>query len=249
MKSLLQLFSVALFAAFLLTACGKSFYPATISNHYYSINSNELVDSAIIHYIKPYRDSLKNEMREVIATSAMTLPKAKPESLMGNLIADLVLEKGKQYFEEGADFSVVNYGGLRIPAIPAGEITTGTVFELMPFDNYLVLMEIKGTVVQQLADVIAANGGWPVSGINFTIKNEKALQISLNNIPLLPEKIYRVLISDYLADGGDNLFFLKNEQRKNSGILLRDVILEFFKEKTKEGKVISSKLDNRIIVQ
>src|SRR5204863_8184802 len=120
--------------------------------------------------------------------------------------------------------------------LPAGNITKESIFELMPFDNFLVVMELKGTVVQTLLDNIAAQGGWPVSGIRFTIHDGKASNISVNNNPFDETHIYQIIISDYLSDGGDNLLFLRSEKRMNTGVFLRDAILEYLREQTSQGK-------------
>lgn len=232
-----------------LFACNKSLIPINYQAGYYKVIDSLPVDSSLIFLIRPYKDSLDQAMNEVIATSSISMPKGKPESLLGNLIADLTLEKAAEYYEGPVDFSVINYGGLRIPELPAGEITKGKVFELMPFDNYLVIMELNGEAVKKLVDQIALNGGWPVSGISFEIEQEFAKEIKINHQPLQNDKSYNVAISDYLADGGDNLYFLKEEKRKNLGIFLRDIIIEYFEEKSREGLKLSSGMNHRIIIK
>jgi len=231
------------------SSCTKGLHPVKADTAYHYIYGTSEVDSSVLKFIQPYHDSLAKEMNEVIAASSMAMDKGKPESLLGNFIADLLLEKGREYNEGAADFCIVNYGSLRIPSLPAGEITKGMIYELMPFDNFLVTMELNGNVVQQMLDYIASQGGWPVAGIKFKIHDGKSFEILINNIPLQPDKIYRVVLSDYLADGGDNLSMLRSGSRKNSGSFIRDVILEYLVGQTREDKMISSKLDNRIIAE
>lgn len=233
----------------LTVSCSRELRPVRADAAYYHISGAGEADSSVLAHIQPYHDSLASDMQEVIATSAMPMEKGKPESLLGNFIADLLLEKGKNYFGDQADFCVMNYGGLRTPLLPAGAITRGMIYELMPFDNFLVLMELNGHTVQQMLDHIASDGGWPMAGIKFKIGAGKALDIFINQLPLQPDKIYRVLTSDYLADGGDNLFMLRGEKRINAGIFIRDVILDYLREQTKNGKTISSRLDYRIIAE
>ncbi len=232
-----------------LFSCSKELHSFKADTGYYKMNDSLAVDSAITKFIQPYHDSLDKQMKEVIAVSDVAMEKGKPESLMGNFVADLLLEKGRTYNNGVGDFSIVNYGGLRIPLLPAGNITKGSIFELMPFDNFLVTLELKGTVVQTLLDNIAAQGGWPVSGIRFTIHDGKASDIYVNNNPFDENRIYQIIISDYLADGGDNLLFLRSEKRTNTGVFIRDAILEYLREQTAQGKKITSHLDNRIKIQ
>ncbi len=230
-----------------LFSCTTKLYPLKADTSYYNISAATNPDSLVLQYIQPYHDSIEKDMNEIVATSAMVMEKGKPESLMGNFIADLLLEMGKQFNNDSADLCIVNYGGLRIPSLPAGQITTGKIFELMPFDNFLVIMQLKGSVVQQVFNLIAADGGWPIAGARFVIKDGTATQVLINSQQLENERIYNVVISDYLADGGDNLLFLRDENRKNLGIFLREIILEYLRNQTEQGKMISSSLDKRIV--
>lgn len=234
------------FLILILFSCSRELQPTEATSTYYPISDTLTIDSSVVQYIQPFKDSLKSEMNEVLAFSAAEMPKGKPESLMGNLIADLVLEKSREHYDGPVDCSVMNYGGLRIPSLPEGNITKGKIFELMPFDNFLVIMELKGTVLHRLLDQIAANGGWPIAGIRFVIKNNKATNIKIEGIPINDETLYHVAISDYLADGGDDLIFLRQEKRENLGIFLRDVMIEYFREHGENGMVVTSQLDHRI---
>lgn len=229
-------------------SCSADLHPVKADTTYYKLHSEAAVDSSILSFIQPFHDSLVKEMQQVIAVSDITMNKAKPESLLGNFVADLLLEKGKAYNNGVGDFSIVNFGGLRIPSMPAGNITKGIIYELMPFDNFMVILELKGIDVKQLLDVIAAQGGWPVSGIKFAIRNGKAEDIYINGKSLENSRIYQIIISDYLADGGESLLFLRSEKRTNTGLLIRDVILEHLRDQTTLGKHITAHLDNRITI-
>lgn len=244
MRSLLLLLLVLPFCF----SCSADLRPAKADTTYYNLGAAAEVDSSIIHFIQPFHDSLGKEMQQVIAVSDVTMNKAKPESLMGNFVADLLLEKGRAYHNGAGDFAVVNYGGLRIPSIPAGNITKGIIYELMPFDNFMVILELKGLDVKQLLDAIAAQGGWPVSGIKFTIHDGKAQDIYIGGKSLENNRIYQIIISDYLADGGESLLFLRSEKRTNTGLLIRDVILQYLREQTSQGLNVTAHLDNRITI-
>jgi 2',3'-cyclic-nucleotide 2'-phosphodiesterase (5'-nucleotidase family) len=140
----------------------------------------------------------------------------------------------------------MNYGGLRIPVLSKGDITIGRIYELMPFDNFLVLMKIKGSVLQEVLHHIAADGGWPVSGIKMKIVNGKAYEVFINNELLQDEREYQLLISDYMADGGDKLEMLKNISYDNSGVFVRDAVISYIILQTANNNNIHPILDNRI---
>jgi 2',3'-cyclic-nucleotide 2'-phosphodiesterase (5'-nucleotidase family) len=162
-----------------------------------------------------------------IATAATALEHRRPEGTLGNWVAD-VLQAKAVACTGNADFALCNYGGLRIPRLPQGTWTLGLIYELMPFDNVLITVAVPGTAVQQLLDAVAADGGWPASKeLQFTIREGKATAIKIKGKPLDPSATYQVVLSDYLANGGSNLEFLKPFPKKDcQGVLLRDVLIE-----------------------
>ncbi len=84
-------------------------------------------------------------------------------------MADAIYYGATQHFKMAVDAAFVNYGGIRISQLPKGEVTSGKIFELMPFDNIVVLQKLKGSVLQEFLDLIAERGGWPASGIIMQI--------------------------------------------------------------------------------
>lgn len=230
----------------LFTNCNRY---ATITNtqvQYIILNDTLKSDTAINAYIKPYADSLNKSMQQVIAYSAVDMPKAKPESLLGNFFCDALLYQSEKYFVQRADVCINNYGGLRLPAISKGNITVGKIYELMPFDNTLVLMKIKGDVLQQLFNHIAKEGGWPLAGASFVIQNNEAANIVVQNKNLDTTATYTLLLSDYMADGGDKLSMLKGIGYENSGVWIRDVLIDYLRQQQAAGKNIEPQLQQRI---
>jgi 2',3'-cyclic-nucleotide 2'-phosphodiesterase (5'-nucleotidase family) len=236
----------ALAVILFITGCSKKAFVVSSETSYYNINNELPKDSTTIALIKPYADSVNKTMNKVIGYAAIDMPKGKPESLMGNFFCDALLSLSNDYFNTKADVCIMNYGGLRIPVVSKGNITIGKVFELMPFDNFLVLMKVKGEVLQEVLHHVAKEGGWPVAGINMKIKENKAVEIIINNEPLQNNKEYQLLISDYMADGGDNLEMLKNIPYDNSGVFVRDVVIGYIIQQTSAGKNIQPVLENRI---
>ncbi|MGB1121658.1 MAG: 5'-nucleotidase C-terminal domain-containing protein [Saprospiraceae bacterium] len=205
-------------------------------------------DTAMIAMIRPYKTTLDAEMNVVIGTNKETMTKGKPESLLTNWFADAVQTMTNQYYKNGTvDFAVSNYGGIRIPNIAAGEITRGKIFELMPFDNMLVVIEMQDTTVQKLFNHMADDNGWPISSnVSYEIQDQKPKNILINGQPLESGKTYKVSISDYLANGGDKCYFLEEGTREDLGVLIRDVLIEYVEQETAAGRQIESRLDNRL---
>lgn len=207
------------------------------------IKQDTLIESEII----PYRTELNKSMNSIIAYADKNLTKAQPESTLGNLLADATLFMGKKYTQTDINVGIVNYGGIRVPSVNKGAVTLGNVYELMPFDNYLVVLNMSGTTLQAVCDVIATKKGWPVSGLSMKIKNGKATNININGTPINEKKIYTVAISDYLANGGDNLEMLVDLKQINTNMLLRDAFIEYFTTINSKGEFLNANIENRIV--
>ena len=188
-------------------------------------------DSAILSIINPYKKGIDSVMNEILCYSNITMSKNKPEGLLGNFVTDLCLEM----FAEKADICVMNNGGLRTE-LPNGNITRGKIYELMPFDNELVIITINKKEQEELFQYIISRKGEPFSGMKINV--DKLGNINMNNI----HSDIRVLTSDYLANGGDNMTFFKNKKQKKVGLKVRDAILNYCISKD----TITSKIDNRI---
>ncbi|MDQ3017480.1 MAG: 5'-nucleotidase C-terminal domain-containing protein [Bacteroidota bacterium] len=199
--------------------------------------------------IAPYKVQLDAEMNEVIGNVPVQLTKQRPESTLGNWSADVALEHlRKEGFE--VDFAILNYGGLRVPYITQGPLTRGEIFELAPFDNILVIMDVPGAVLDSALQLIAQSEGWPVSkGVKLVLSGKKLVSAQLLGQPLKPTKIYKVATVDYVATGGDEMKMLIPLSRKNTNILFRDALLAYVKSITAEGKPITSSIEGRISVQ
>lgn len=219
---------IALFLSSLYS-CSKQIYVANEEVSYSRVD-NKLKErsSNIDALIAPYKVSLDSVMNEVIAYSPQELVKKKPNSSLGNWFSDVIKDAGIEALsDQEIDVSLQNYGGLRISSIAEGEITVGKIYELMPFDNQLVVLTLDSSEMQQLYDRVADYGGWPISGSTFTIKNKRAKDIQIQGKPLSNTRTYQVGLSDYIANGGDNCFFLKELPRVTPGILIRDLIIDY----------------------
>jgi 2',3'-cyclic-nucleotide 2'-phosphodiesterase (5'-nucleotidase family) len=202
-------------------------------------------DHHIDSLIQPYRMRMEREMGTVIAVSDTILTRTQPESDLGNLLADILLEQTNHAHH--VDIAVINFGGVRLQQLPAGNITLGTAFELMPFDNRVVLLRMRGDTLQRLFDHMAAVGGWPIAGARFTIHDHHATQIMIAGQALSTTQYYTIAISDYLANGGDKLDILKVLPQIATGKLLRDVFIDGFRDRTAHSQHLHSVRDGRVI--
>jgi 2',3'-cyclic-nucleotide 2'-phosphodiesterase (5'-nucleotidase family) len=209
-------------------------------------NTNATADKNYIAYLQPIKQKVDVQMDEVIGVAAETMTGHAPESLLSNFSADVYRQAATDYMGTKVDISIVNLGGLRT-VINTGNITVRKVFELMPFENELVVIWLKGDKLMELLQYFASMGGEGVSGLRMEIKNGKAVNITIGGNKLDNNQLYSIATNDYLAGGNDKMVQLAQyEKRVNSGVKVRTVLLNFIKSETKKGNKIQSKLDGRV---
>lgn len=162
--------------------------------------------------LKPYKEKVDAMMYEVIGTSAMKMDKGGPESLLSNLVAGVLQQAAVQVLGKPADMGLVNMGGLR-NILPEGDITVGDVFEILPFENSLCVLTMKGTDLRRLFEAIASLHGEGVSGIRLEItKDGKLLNAFVGEKPLKDDQLYTVATIDYLADGNGRMLSCRRKR-------------------------------------
>ena len=229
----------------LLAACHRPYYIQQHKERFYTQKDNGGTDSGFVKMLAPYKEKMDLQMDVVIGHADTMLTKMQPECTLGNFLADAQLLAAKK-IEKDVVAAVANYGGIRIPYITAGPITLGKIYELMPFDNMLVIAEIPGDVMKHFCDHIARAKGWPVSNIKFDIVGKEARRIYINNKPLDEHATYKIAVNDYMATGGDNCDFLVPLKKETTNIFVRDALIEYVKDLEKENKPLHPKLENRL---
>lgn len=206
-------------------------------------------DASLEQVISPYKEQMGRAMNEVIGHNKAPLFLERPESALGNFLADLLYRESLEYAGDSVDFTVLNFGGVRLFELPEGEITIGKMYEIMPFENRLVLLRIPSELVHRLADVIAADGGWPVSqNFRFEIVGKKAQNIRLDGESLQEDKIYTAALPDFIAFGNAGCNFFADLPRTETGHLVREIFISGIKKMNQQGQAVESKVDGRIIL-
>ena len=244
-KNLLFAFFVLLFY-FAGLSCNTTYQSQSLQYKSYRINDAQQKDSSVLTFLQPYSANVNKTMNDVVGIADVSLDKKSPECTLGNFMVDAFLSMAAEKYNTKVDAAFVNYGGIRLTQLPAGNVTNGKIFELMPFDNLLIIQKLKGDVFQQLLDLIAAKGGWPVAGITMQIKDNKAINVMVGGKPLDPKAIYTVANSDFIANGGDNADMLRNVPQITNGYLMRDAIFDYIKKLKSQGKNISANIENRV---
>jgi len=229
-------------------ACTSKTYIADLDNKTTEVDASNIDDASIAALIAPYKEEVTEQMVEVIGNLEKKLSKRRPNSNLGNWFADILKDEASVIINDEVDFAMQNYGGIRIPGLSAGELTVGNIFELMPFDNKLLILECDGATVKKLTDRIAEKGGWPISnGLSFTIVDDHSENVMVHGKALDMSATYVAAIPDYIANGGDNCDFLVAMKRVDTEKYVRDVVIEHLRKEHKEGVMQSAEPEKRIL--
>lgn len=204
-------------------------------------------DREAMDIVKPYKARVDSAMMPPLGLSRVAMTAGRPESLLGNWAADVLVEGSTATGMERADMGLMNVGGLR-NNMPEGIVRRGDIMLISPFENRLVVLEMRGKDLKELMENIAAVGGEGVSSsVRLTISpDRKVASVTLNGEEIQDGKTYRIATLDYLAEGNDHMTALKKAVKRHElGILIRDVMAE----NIIKSRVIDSKIEGRIRLQ
>ena len=170
-------------------------------------------DAKLAEGMKPYVDRVAAKRAESVgATAAAPFTRRfDGESTLGDLLADLM----RRTFE--TDAAIINSGGIRSD-LRAGNLVYADVFETSPFDNYPAIVRMTGAQIREVLRLTTLNGErgiMQVSGLRYTVdaakdagkpaaERDRIVSVTLaDGSPLDPSKLYRVVMPDFLALGGD----------------------------------------------
>ncbi len=232
-------------------SCKEEMYLEKIEGKRIEINDSLVGVSKIEDFIKPYREHVNNTLDSVLAYSAGTYSKTDGDlnTAIGNLMADAVLEEANAVFESRTgkkiDMVLLNHGGIRA-ILSKGNVTTRTAYEIMPFENSVVVASLKGTHINEMiAYLQKAKRAHPISGLSIKLNNNyELIEAKINDIAIDENKTYYVATNDYLYSGGDSMdFFQQSDSLYVLDYKIRNVLIDYFSKKDTINPVI----DNRFI--
>ncbi len=221
----------------------------SIESRNITVDSTLNRDPAMSELIIPYRHQMEEEMNVVIGQASMTLRKGKPEAPLNNFVADLMLERANKEYSKPVSVALTNLGGLRVE-IPEGPITRGKIYEVMPFENELVVVELSGIHLITLAKEIGEIGGEPIAGMKIEVVGDRLSKFTIQGEIVESDSLYPLVTTDYLSSPGRNRFsILSTVPRTFLGVTLRDAIIQKIEELETAGEKVSAKIDGRMIVR
>ena len=195
--------------------------------------------TALNDWLKPYDDEVYRVMHSRIASSARAMSNAEL-SYLPNFITDAVCDIIAERWGK-VDFSMMNRGGIRQP-LPEGDIAEGMITSMLPFDNKLVVMKIKGSDLLEAFKVMTYRDGDAVSrGLDIKFKGHDIVWAKLNGKSIKPDKYYTMVTVDYLANGGDYMDPLKRgEVLFTDSVSYGGLVLQYVKDLDKKGKKVDA---------
>lgn len=203
-----------------------------------NININDSLQSvaSIEDFIKPYRENINKDLDSILGYAVDTYSKADGHlnTAIGNLMADVIYEEADPIFfkrtGEHIDFVLVNHGGIR-SIISKGPVTKRTAFELMPFENSIVVSKLPGANVKELLEYLSrSKRAHPISKLKVVLgKDGRVVESSVNQVPIDFNKTYYVATNDYLINGGDGMdFFNGSEEVIVLDYKIRNALIDYF---------------------
>lgn len=190
--------------------------------------------AAINAFIAPFKERLDQQMNTPLSYNLKEMTKSDTplNTRIGNMMAAIAREQGAPIFKSRTGYNVdmvlFNHGGIRA-GIPAGAVTTRTAYEVMPFENEMVVAQLKP---QQMKDLVAylidKKRAHPFDGLKIHLKSNAA-QVTLNGEPITYDRDYFILTNDYLMTGGDNMEFFT--QAISSTVIdykIRNAMIDYF---------------------
>lgn len=247
---------ITLLATLLMTSACRSHYEvAGIQRSRILIDAryDAQPDAQAAEFLKPYKHVVDSIMGPVVGRSAKYMTAQRPEGTLSNLLSDILVWAAKDYNEQ-PDLGIYNMGGVRAD-LPKGEVTYGDVLDVAPFENKIAFVTLRGDVLQELFEQMATVLGEGVShSVRMVIsKDGKLLSATVNGEPIDPARNYRITTIDYLLGGTDKLEAFKKgfdiNAPKDVSNNTRFVIMNYFREMQKQGKVVDAEIEGRVKVE
>ena len=201
-------------------------------------------DANTLAIYRKYEEELNPVLGKVLGKTTVDLDHDRyaGPSLLGEWVCEIMKDKA------GVQIAMTNGGGLRTD-VPAGEITAGKLYEVMPFDNTLYTMKLSGADIKANIEhgIMNDDIGWiQIAGVKVTYNpeaeagNRITSMVLEDGTPVEMDKYYTVVTNDFMFTGGDNYNFENAKDGLNTFVPIRDALMEA----VEKAGVISPKKQN-----
>ena len=178
---------------------------------------------------------------------------------LGNFVADGMRAQASARLGKRIDLAIMNGGGLRRNTISEGELRARDIFELLPFENALVTLDLTGEqILKLLGLVVSSREAQSGARLTYITKADKSSQLETAKLrdengrekEIDPQATYTIVTIDYLVNVGGERYGVLREGRntKPVGITLRDAVMDYVKSETAAAREIKPRLDERFIL-
>ena len=194
-------------------------------------------------------DDLIEPLQEIVGHSTGLIYTRRPESPLSNFAADALRFYAQETLEREVHIGITNFGGIRSD-LPSGAIRVYDIYSVFPFDNYLALVDIKGSNLRKIFTRMASRGSVEaLSGVEIGIDSFKLVKCNIGGRPLDDSKTYTVATIDFLLNGGDSMKLREfSEKTEVTGHVMRDLYVQYLKGLTDKGIKLTPDIDNRITI-
>jgi 5'-nucleotidase len=219
-----------------ITSCNKKSYQLEkVDAQLTAVDSTYIAESSIDNFIKPYRKNLEVQMDSTLSYSDKAMNKSdfKFNTPIGNLFAEVVRKQAGPVFlsrtGKAIDIVLLNHGGIRA-GLPQGRITMRNAYEIMPFENKIVVAQLNGSQVMELVDyLVEKRRAHPIDGLKIVLNADDTLKtVTVNGAEIKTDQKYYIATNDYLYNGGDDMVFFKDTPQTDVDYKLRSAIIDYF---------------------
>jgi 2',3'-cyclic-nucleotide 2'-phosphodiesterase (5'-nucleotidase family) len=221
-----------------------------------AVDESVPADPALEDLLKPYTAKVR-ALETVIGRLEGDLKKSGAGAgSLGNFVTDGMRVYSSRKLGQPVTLAIVNSGGLRKNTFAQGEIRASDIFELLPFENALISMDMDGEHLLKLLEVVVADKD-AQSGARLTYEINAEKQPRLVRAKLVddkgvesaidPGKTYKVITIDYLLKLQSGRYKILQDVKNIQplGATIRDAMMEYVKAETQAGRPLKAKLDGR----
>lgn len=188
------------------------------------------------------------EKKTIVGHTDHEILRGWPESELSNMIIDLIIDFTRSSGKD-VQMGVLNFGGIRAD-LPQGNILMDDVESMLPFKNYIVYVEHRGSEIRKILEHMAATKIQVLGGVKMVVEDKQVVSIEIGGRPLDDDKVYGVATITFLLNGGDGLYLAENALKvEELGALVNEPVMAHIKKEHAEGRSIEYHVDGRVIVR
>ena len=214
-------------------------------------------DAAVERMLKPYAGKVR-ALNVVIGKLDGELRKGGiGAGNLGNFATDAIRSQASAKLGRRIPVAITNSGGLRKNTIAPGELRASDIFELMPFENSLVQIDLTGEQLLQLLKVVLeARDAQSGAKIQYRMNADKPELVSAKLLDdqgretdIDPRATYSIVTIDYLLNLASGRYTLLQRGKNPTplGVTLRDATMNYVKAENAAGRAIKATLDSRFM--